>query len=75
MGRVDMAQILDLSVEERIALAQRIWDSVAVDPAAVPLTEDQRLELERRLEDHTLDPTAVVGWDEAEARIRARLKK
>ena len=75
MAPVDMAEVLDLGVEERIALAQRICDSVAVDPAAVPLTDAQRLELERRLEDHENDPTGVVGWDEAEARIRAQLKK
>jgi len=68
-----MADILDLSVEDRITLALRIWDSVAADPDAVLLTPDQRAEIERRLEDHDRNPDDVVGWDEAEARIRARL--
>jgi len=74
VGKVDLADILDLSVEDRITLAQRIWDSVAADPGAVPLTPEQRAELERRLEDHERDPSDVVGWDEAEARIRARFE-
>jgi putative addiction module component (TIGR02574 family) len=73
VGKVDLADILDLSVEDRITLAQRIWDSVAADPGAVRLTPEQRAEIERRLEDHERDPDDVVGWDEAEARIRAQL--
>jgi putative addiction module component (TIGR02574 family) len=73
MGKVDMADILGLSVEDRIALAERIWDSIAAEAATLPLTEQQRVELERRLEDHRQNPTDIVGWEEAEARIRARL--
>ena len=75
MARVDMADILDLSVEDRIALAERIWDSVAADASTVPLTEEQRIELERRLEDHQRNPNDVVSWEEAEARIRSKLRK
>ena len=70
-----MAGIMGLSVEDRITLAQRIWDSIAADPAAVALTDEQRAELERRLADHQDNPADVVGWEEAEARIRAQLKK
>jgi putative addiction module component (TIGR02574 family) len=51
------------------------WDSVAVDPASVPLTREQRVEVLRRLEEHERSPTDVVGWDEAEARIRGQLEK
>jgi putative addiction module component (TIGR02574 family) len=75
MGRVDMADILGLSVEDRITLAERIWDSIAADAATLPLTEEQRLELECRLEDHRRNPNDVVGWEEVEARIRAKLTK
>ena len=31
-----------LSVAERIVLVQQIWDSIAVHPDQVPLTEAQR---------------------------------
>jgi putative addiction module component (TIGR02574 family) len=75
VGKVDLTDILDLSVEDRITLAQRIWDSVAVDPGAVPLTPEQRAELVRRLDEFEREPDDVVGWDEAEARIRAQLEK
>jgi putative addiction module component (TIGR02574 family) len=62
-------------VEDRITLAQRIWDSVSADPASVPLTDEQRAELLRRLEDHERNPRDVSGWEEAEARIRGQLEK
>lgn len=60
-----------LSVEERIALVEEIWDSIAED---TPLTEAQRLELDRRLEDHEANPADVVPWEVVKASITARLK-
>ena len=39
-----------LSIDERIQLVEEIWDSIAVDQAALPLTDEQRVELDRRLD-------------------------
>jgi putative addiction module component (TIGR02574 family) len=36
-----------MSVEDRIALATAIWESIAAEPHSPFLTETQRLELER----------------------------
>ena len=44
------ADILELSVAERIQLVEDIWDSIAAAPETVPLNEDQKKELDRRLE-------------------------
>jgi len=60
-----------LGVEERIALVEEIWDSIAADSAAVPLTTPQRDELDRRLADHASHPNDVVSWDE-QRRISSR---
>jgi putative addiction module component (TIGR02574 family) len=38
-----------LSVEDRIALVQEIWDSVAEEVDQAPLSDAQRKELARRL--------------------------
>ncbi len=38
-----------LSAEDRLAVAEAIWDSVARETAAAPLSAAQRAELERRL--------------------------
>ena len=61
-----------LSVDERISPVEEIWDSIA---EATPLTEAQRLELDRRLQDHEADPGDVVSWDVIKATISARLKR
>jgi len=61
-----------LSVEERISLVEEIWDSIAEE---TPLTEAQRLELDRRLQDHKANPEDVVPWDVVKASITTRLRR
>ena len=72
MSKVDLSEILRLPVSERIDLVQQIWDSVAADADAVPVTPEQREELDRRLKEHEENPQDVVEWDEVEKRIRSR---
>jgi putative addiction module component (TIGR02574 family) len=43
-----------LSPEERIQLAEELWDSL--EPADVPLSDDLGADLDRRLERHRRDP-------------------
>ncbi len=56
-----------LGVEERLTLVEEIWDSIAADSAAVPLTPEQTQELERRLAAHEANPEDVVPWAEVKA--------
>jgi putative addiction module component (TIGR02574 family) len=63
-----------LSIEDRIALAQAIWDSIAAEPHPPLLTEAQRLELERRLADHQANPADVVPWEQVKAEELARFR-
>ena len=69
-----LAEIKSLSIDERIALAEAIWDSISAESENLPLTEAQRVELERRLADDEANPDDVVSWDvvRAEALARAR---
>jgi len=61
-----------LSVEDRIALAVAIWDSVADAPHRPLLTDAQRRELDRRLADHAANPDDVVPWEQVKADALAR---
>jgi putative addiction module component (TIGR02574 family) len=63
-----------LSVEDRLALVQEIWDSIAADVEQAPLSEAQRRELERRLADSLARPDAVTPWEEVKARALARAR-
>jgi putative addiction module component (TIGR02574 family) len=69
-----LAEIKTLSVEERLALVEAIWDSIAAESENLPLTDAQRHELERRLAYHLANPDDVVPWEvvHAEALARAR---
>lgn len=64
-----------LTVEDRLALAEAIWESVERDVEQTPPTDVQRQELERRLADSIARPDAVVPWDVVKARALARAKK
>ena len=44
-----------LSPDERMQLVEDIWDSIAADQAALPLTDEQRVELDRRLDAYERD--------------------
>jgi putative addiction module component (TIGR02574 family) len=59
-----LAEILQLSIDERIQLAQDIWDSVAAIPEAISLTDEQRIEFDRRLAEYEKDPGEGIAWEE-----------
>jgi putative addiction module component (TIGR02574 family) len=64
-----------LSVEERLALIEEIWDSIGSTPEQLPLTEAQRQELDRRLAAHAANPGEVVPWEAIKAEALARMKR
>jgi putative addiction module component (TIGR02574 family) len=64
-----------LGVEERLALVEELWDSIAADSAAIPLTAEQSQELERRLADYEANPGEGVPWSEVKASISKLLGK
>jgi putative addiction module component (TIGR02574 family) len=63
-----------LSVEDRIALALAIWDSVAAGPHPPLLTDAQRQELQRRVADANANPDDVVPWEQVKAEALARFQ-
>jgi putative addiction module component (TIGR02574 family) len=60
-----------LTVAEKLQLMEEIWDSIAATPAEVPLTQNQRQDLSRRLDEYEADPKAGSSWDEVKARLQA----
>jgi putative addiction module component (TIGR02574 family) len=64
MGSIDVREILKLPVEERLEIVDAIWDSIAASSDALPVTEAQKQELDRRLEEHRRNPGAVRSWEQ-----------
>ena len=69
---VRIEDILQLSIDERLDLVEKIWDSITVSDQPLPLTEAQRAELDRRLQAHVQNPDEVETWDEVKSKIQHR---
>ena len=63
-----------LSREQRIALVQEIWATIAAEPYQPLLTEAQRRELERRVAEDDASPDDVVPWEQVKAQALSRLR-
>lgn len=61
--------ILQLSIAERIQLAEDLWDSILDRQNELPLTDAQKQELDRRLEQYQQDPTAGSTWEAVKQRL------
>jgi putative addiction module component (TIGR02574 family) len=73
MSKSDL-DIAALTPQERLSLLEQLWDSLAATPEAIPLTEAQREELDRRLDDLEADGPVGIPWDEVLSRIRSRAR-
>lgn len=62
-----------LPAAERARLAEALWDSIAdeanINPEVLPLSDDQRAELDRRLADYRAHPETSVPWEVIKARM------
>lgn len=67
-----MDRIRRLSVAERVQLAQDIWDTLEPTAESLPLTEEQKEILDRRLTEHEADPASAIPWESAKARLEPR---
>ncbi len=63
-----------LTLEERLAVAEAIWESVVHEVESASLPPAHRAELERRLADSIAQPEAVTRWEEVKARALERTR-
>lgn len=62
-----------LPVEKRIELVEEIWDSIAEDTAdALPLTAEQKAELDRRYAEHLANPETSIPWEVVQTTLSRR---
>jgi putative addiction module component (TIGR02574 family) len=69
MSAIDIAK---LSPDERLELLEQLWDSLVDTPEVIPLTDAQREELDRRLDDLDREGPVGIPWNEVLDRIRNR---
>ena len=56
-----------LSTTEKIELLDLLWESLDKDD--LPLTEDQRRELDYRIARHEQNPSDVIPWEQVKANL------
>lgn len=71
MASIDIAS---LSREERLRLLDELWESLSRTPDAIPLTNAQRQELDRRLDELDHDGPVGIPWEEVLRRIRRQAR-
>ncbi|WP_026087485.1 addiction module protein [Chlorogloeopsis fritschii] len=64
--KVDISQ---LTVAERIQLAEDLWDSILAIPEVIPVSQTQKRELDRRLELFRQNPTQGSSWQEMKQKL------
>ena len=72
MKAIRISDVLELPIAERLKLVEAIWDSIAEAPEALALTDAQRAELDRRIEEYEKNPDEGSPWPEVKARILKR---
>ena len=68
-------QIVALSIQDRIRLVQAILDSIAAEQVHPDLTEFQKQELDRRINDSEANPDNVLTWEEVKASVKAQSQR
>ena len=64
-------EISQLSIAERIQLAEDLWDSILDRQDEISLNNAQTQELDRRLERYRQDPTSGSTWEAVKQRLGA----
>ena len=65
-------QIVSLSIQNRIRFVQAILESIFAEQVQPDLTELQKQELDRRIDDSEANPQNMLTWEEVKASIKAR---
>jgi putative addiction module component (TIGR02574 family) len=71
MSTLVKADVLSLSIPERIQLVEDIWDTIAECPDEIRLSDEQKAELDRRLDAYHRNPDEGAPWEVVRERIRA----
>jgi putative addiction module component (TIGR02574 family) len=69
MKQITADDALTLSIPERIQLVEDIWDTIATEPEAIELTEEEKRMIDERLEAYHRNPDLGSPWEDVYKRI------
>jgi putative addiction module component (TIGR02574 family) len=65
-------ELQELDPVERLQLIEDLWDSLSDDADLLPVSDEHRRELDRRLEELARAPEAGVTWPDLRTRLQRR---
>jgi putative addiction module component (TIGR02574 family) len=72
MVRPSVTELRQLDPADRLRLMADLWDTFADDPDQVPVSDESRAELDRRILDADEHPAAESAWSEVLERLKQR---
>lgn len=60
---MQVSEILQLSVAERVQIVEDIWDSIAKNPEELTLSETEKQILDKRIESYQENPNEGIEWE------------
>ncbi len=73
LNSYSLENIKRLSVSERILIVEDIWDSIFSSQENFPVTDEQKKELDLRLEAYNKNPKEGKSWEEVKKNIQSQL--
>lgn len=67
-----ISEALALPAVDRLDVVEQLWDSLESGPKALELTDAQRRELDRRIEEMDANPAGGIPWEQVKAERRDR---
>ena len=59
-----------LTVEQKLDLIGRLWDSLPTNGEELPIPESHRRELKDRIAEADANPIAMIPWEDLRAELR-----
>lgn len=73
INQKSIENIKKLSIAERILIVEDIWDSIIFSKESFPVSDEQKKELDLRLEAYYKNPNEGRSWKEVKANIQSQL--
>lgn len=67
----DLSQFDGLSLPQKLQIVEALWDDIAESTPAIPISDWQKEELDRRAAENAANPTPGIPWEEAKRQIRS----
>lgn len=67
--KVDLANILRLSIPEKILLVEAIWDNIAEENKNVKISDSQLKLVQERFEEYQKNPSNIISWEEVKKEL------